>query len=235
VRIIGTAATWLLIWVLAATVAGEDVEVRIDGNRTYQVYEGFGATTTVLMDAHGDSLGPQLRAKVLGGGLQLGGELFTMARYGSALWARPRLPAGVRQVIQVYDPKRGPFGPGSEHALSSEARGVGRLFDPKGRVTWVSPHRASQMNWWRRLMSGRWKERAFVEFNVLPGELHRATGVKGFLGQHVVPGQVSLAGRSAVFGTLPVNYMGYVAVYGGVPAGMGLGTYGVYRGYGMLR
>jgi hypothetical protein len=39
--------------------------VRVDGAKTFQVYEGFGATTTAPVGEHGDSLGPELRAKVL--------------------------------------------------------------------------------------------------------------------------------------------------------------------------
>lgn len=51
----------------ATCASAEDVEIRVEGTATRQLYEGFGATTLNLVHTGqlGDTLGPQLRTKVL--------------------------------------------------------------------------------------------------------------------------------------------------------------------------
>jgi O-glycosyl hydrolase len=48
-------------------VSAKDVEIRVDGGKSRQVYEGFGATTLSLVHPGrlGDTLGPKLRLRVL--------------------------------------------------------------------------------------------------------------------------------------------------------------------------
>jgi hypothetical protein len=62
----GAVGGALVLSVVAACGAGE-AEIRLDGAKRHQVYEGFGATTTSLVHEgpHGDSLGPKLRPLVL--------------------------------------------------------------------------------------------------------------------------------------------------------------------------
>ncbi|MHB1034591.1 MAG: glycoside hydrolase [Pirellulales bacterium] len=52
---------------LATSVSAGAIEIRIDGTKPRQVYEGFGATTLSLVHQGplGDSLGPKLRPRVL--------------------------------------------------------------------------------------------------------------------------------------------------------------------------
>ena len=52
----------------ATCVSAKEVEIRVEGKNSRQLYEGFGATTLSLVQpGHlGDTLGPQLRPRVLG-------------------------------------------------------------------------------------------------------------------------------------------------------------------------
>jgi len=132
--------------------------------------------------------------------------------------------SGNVRVTQFFDPRRGSFGPGARHALASPPnRGLDRVFDgpwfasPTMR-THISPFPASRQTWWRRLLTGRWRERNYVEFDVPAGELNRIGGTKAILGryQRFVRGRVPLSNPS--FGKLPPNYGGYIA-FGGAAAG----------------
>ena len=51
----------------ATCASAQDVEIRVEGTTTRQLYEGFGATTLSLVHTGqlGDTLGPQLRMKAL--------------------------------------------------------------------------------------------------------------------------------------------------------------------------
>jgi O-glycosyl hydrolase len=63
-----SSLVFLAVWsVSSVCIADELVEIRVDGTRIHQTYEGFGATTLSLVHdgSLGDSLGPKLRAKAL--------------------------------------------------------------------------------------------------------------------------------------------------------------------------
>lgn len=64
-RMVRWVVAWGAVCLLSTAGLAGEVEVRVDGRQTHQAYEGFGATTTTLVGAHGDSLGQPLRAKVL--------------------------------------------------------------------------------------------------------------------------------------------------------------------------
>ncbi len=74
-----------------------------------------------------------------------------------------------------------------------------------GRGVWVAPWRTSQLGLGRRTMTGLPTRRAYVEFEVLPGEVSRPGGIKWpFLRwQRVIPRDISLGGRRPIFGELP--------------------------------
>jgi RHS repeat-associated protein len=115
---------------------------------------------------------------------------------------------------------------------SIQAQGIlkPRTLDLGGRRgVWVSPWKASQMTTWRRMLSGlpeSFREptlsrlssslrasigspgRApYVEFDVVPGELVRPTGLKSLFGryQRQLLGLIDLTGRNPVFGELPLD------------------------------
>ena len=56
-----------MVLLTATCTAAEDVQIVVDGTKTRQVYEGFGATTLGLVHAGpiGDALAPQVRLRAL--------------------------------------------------------------------------------------------------------------------------------------------------------------------------
>jgi hypothetical protein len=73
--------------------------------------------------------------------------------------------------------------------------------------TWVIPTQAVRVNWFQRVFSGVPLRRSYLEFDVLPAELHVPGGVKGMFpgSQGVIPGTVNLTGRNVQWGTLPFD------------------------------
>lgn len=118
-----------------------------------------------------------------------------------------RAPSASTRVTQFFDPLRGGFSPGSDHALMARAprSRLGRAIEGPGDATWVVPGRARDITPGQRLFSGRPQYDDFVEFSVRPGELANPRGVKSFYAeaQQILPGQVAFAGRSPAWGTLP--------------------------------
>ena len=140
--------------------------------------------------------------------------------------------SGPLRVTQYFDPKKGAFPVDGRFALSSEATLGNRLIDGiTGPTTWVAPHAAGEMSMFRRLMTGVSNRRNYVEFDALPGELANPSGLKSMFGryQQVIPGQVDLTGRNAVFGTSGFNWLDAGVRYGVPAAGAAGGGYLLYN------
>jgi RHS repeat-associated protein len=129
---------------------------------------------------------------------------------GSGLLTQgPRVGVAGGRVTQFFNPTRGAFGSDALEALSVSPGQIDRVLDgATGVQTWVAPGAAQDLNWLQRFLTGRPLYRNYVEFDAFPGELANPAGVKGFYApwQQVIPGQVDLSGRNAVFGTLAPNY-----------------------------
>ena len=138
---------------------------------------------------------------------------------------------GLRRVTQYYDPAKGTFPIEGRYALSSEATLGNRIVDRiTSQTTWVAPRAASEMTWWRRLMTGVGNRRSYVEFDALPGELQAPGGLKSVFGsyQQVIPGRVDLLTRNPVYGTSSFNFLDAGVRYMALPAGAAGGGYLVY-------
>ncbi len=96
-------------------------------------------------------------------------------------------PANVRKQLRRYD-------------------GLSRIVDGPLSSFPLSP---SQMSMWRRLMTGVGNRTSYVEFDALSAELQNPSGIKSLFGryQQVIPGQVDLTVRNAVYGTSEFNWL----------------------------
>ncbi len=140
--------------------------------------------------------------------------------------------SGPLRVTQYFDPKKGAFPVDGRFALSSEATLGNRLVDGvTGPTTWAAPHAVGEMSMFRRLMTGVGNRRNYVEFDALPGELANPSGLKSMFGryQQVIPGQVDLTGRNAVFDTSGFNWLDAGVRYGVPAAGAAGGGYLLYN------
>ncbi|QIQ21476.1 pre-toxin TG domain-containing protein [Zophobihabitans entericus] len=136
------------------------------------------------------------------------------------------------RVTQFYDPKKGDFPIDGKFALSAQPTKGEQLIDGiTTTTTWIAPFPADKMNAWNRMWTGVGNRTNYVEFDVLSSELKSPRNLKVWVSkyQKVIPEQVDLTHRNAVYGTLHTNRLDTFARYVGVPAGLGYSGYSLYK------
>ncbi len=156
------------------------------------------------------------------------------AAYGTRLngWSVAAVSGGTKRVTQFFDPKKGDFPIEGRYALSSQPTAGNRLMDGiTETTTFIAPRPASEMNMFRRMMTGVGTRRNYVEFDVLPNELIGPSGSKRLYGawQQTISAQVDLVGRNAVCGVKGTNYLDYGFRYIVIPGGILRGGYVGYQ------
>ena len=136
------------------------------------------------------------------------------------------------RVTQYYDPAMGAFPIEGQYALSSEATLGNRIINGiASETTWVAPRPVAEMSMWRRLMTGVGNRQAYVEFDVLPGELQTPGGLKSLFANYqlVIPGRVDLLSRNPVYGVSSFNFLDAGVRYVAIPSGVAGGGYVIYK------